>query len=208
MAIFEKSDTPDSSSDDDFPILSDFDELDKFGSNPQPGIRENDVPQNDFAQDSNFVKPAFDIVHKASDKATLEASVANHPGDVRTEAPNRDEKFRPEDKTLEGPATGISAPETVILKDHLARDARCGISAAGEQVSEDPEDAIRTGVAPVQDTSPKNAENFHSAPIAQIERALQDATEIRKDRASEDRGVFITRAAVGARLDRDNSHPV
>ena len=51
ITIFEKLGTPDSSPDDDFPVLDDFDELDEFRSNPQPGIQENDVPQNGSAWD-------------------------------------------------------------------------------------------------------------------------------------------------------------
>ena len=39
MAIFNKLGTPDSSPDDDIPILNDFNELEEIGSNAQPGIR-------------------------------------------------------------------------------------------------------------------------------------------------------------------------
>ena len=99
ITIFEKLGTPDSSPDNYFPVLDDFDELDDFRSNPQPGTQENDVPQNNSAGDSNLIEPVYDIVYNASDEAAPEVSVANYTG---KEASYRDETSRPKEKTLEG----------------------------------------------------------------------------------------------------------
>ena len=82
ITIFENLGTPDSSPDDDFPVLDNFDELNEFKSNPQPGTQENDVPQNNSAWDSNLIEPVYNIVYNASDKATPEVSVVHHAADV------------------------------------------------------------------------------------------------------------------------------